>query len=156
VQPARLASGTGNGASGFYIWGAQLEQASAPTDYQPITDVYQRNPSADPNAYFPDDVFWVERKTAENKQFVEFELSPIWDVSGIMLPRRQYIQNVCSWRYRSAECSYAGGPVATKNDQATSDPVLDVCGKRLASCKLRFGDTAQLPFGGFPGVGLVT
>ena len=30
---------------------------------------------------------------------------------------------------------------------------VDVCGKRLSSCRLRFGDQADLPFGSFPGVG---
>jgi hypothetical protein len=29
----------------------------------------------------------------------------------------------------------------------------DVCGKRLSSCRVRFGDQADLPFGSFPGVG---
>ena len=29
----------------------------------------------------------------------------------------------------------------------------DSCGKRLSSCRLRFGDTAELPFGSFPGIG---
>ena len=29
----------------------------------------------------------------------------------------------------------------------------DSCGKRLNSCKLRFGNLAELPFGSFPGVG---
>jgi hypothetical protein len=29
----------------------------------------------------------------------------------------------------------------------------DVCGKRLSSCRVRFGDLADLPFGSFPGVG---
>ena len=30
---------------------------------------------------------------------------------------------------------------------------VDVCGKRLSSCEVRFGDNVDLPFGGFPGVG---
>jgi lambda family phage minor tail protein L len=30
---------------------------------------------------------------------------------------------------------------------------VDVCGKRLSSCEVRFGANADLPFGGFPGVG---
>lgn len=113
------------------------------------------NPQADPNCGFPDEVWFVDRKAAENGVFVEFELSAAFDVAGVMLPRRQCIQNVCTWRYRSAECGYAGGPVADKNDQPTSDPAQDQCGKRLASCKLRFGEYAELPFGGFPGVGLI-
>lgn len=35
----------------------------------------------------------------------------------------------------------------------TGDPLNDVCGKRLSSCKARFGENAELPFGSFPGVG---
>ena len=113
------------------------------------------NPSADPNCGFPDEVWTVERKVSENGIFLEFELSAAFDVAGVMLPRRQCIQNICTWRYRSAECGYAGGAVATKNDVATSDLAQDDCGKRLASCKLRFGTYSELPFGGFPGVGLL-
>ena len=33
------------------------------------------------------------------------------------------------------------------------NPADDVCGKRLSSCKARFGATNSLPFGGFPGLG---
>jgi phage-related protein len=33
--------------------------------------------------------------------------------------------------------------------------VMDQCGKRLDSCKLRFGEGAVLPYGGFPAAGLV-
>lgn len=29
---------------------------------------------------------------------------------------------------------------------------IDVCGKRLQSCRMRFGNSATLPFGGFPGL----
>lgn len=35
----------------------------------------------------------------------------------------------------------------------TVDPTKDVCGKRIASCKARFGANAELPFGSFPSVG---
>jgi len=35
-------------------------------------------------------------------------------------------------------------------DYATAE---DKCGKRLSSCRIRFGATAELPFGGFPGIG---
>lgn len=112
------------------------------------------NPSADPNAAFADEIWYVERKSAENGIFVEFDLSAAFDVSGVLLPRRQCIQNVCTWDYRSAECGYAGGPVADRNDAPSGDMGTDACGKRLGSCKLRFGVYNELPFGGFPGVGL--
>lgn len=113
------------------------------------------NPTADPTQAFPDEVWTVNRKAEENKVYIEFELASAFDVQGIKLPRRQVIANICPWQYRSAECSYAGGAVADVNDQATSVLADDVCGKRLGSCKLRFGTFAQLPYGGFPGAGLV-
>ena len=113
------------------------------------------NPEADPNAVFPDEVWFIDRKESENGVFVQFELAAAFDVAGVMLPRRQCVQNVCPWQYRSAECGYTGGAVADKNDQATTDVAQDRCGKRLTSCRLRFGAFAELPFGGFPGCGLV-
>jgi phage-related protein len=32
----------------------------------------------------------------------------------------------------------------------------DVCGKRLTSCKARFGENFELPFGSFPSLGAFT
>lgn len=106
---------------------------------------------ADPTAEFPLDIFYVERKVSENRAIVEFELAAASDVEGVLLPRRQVIANVCSWTYRSSECSYAGGAVAQADDTPTTNINLDVCGKRVSSCKLRFGALAELPYGGFPG-----
>lgn len=112
-------------------------------------------PQADPSAYFPDDIWYVERKTAEitfgEKPYVEWELSSILDLEGKTFPGRIISQNVCLWRYRSAECSYAGGAVADENDNPVSSLAADICGKRVSSCKLRFGSNAELPYGGFPG-----
>jgi len=114
------------------------------------------NPTADAAVYFADDIYFIDRKVTENKVFVEFELVSSLDLDGIKIPRRQIIQNSCTWLYRSGECTYAGGAVADSNDNPTADPALDVCGKRLTSCQLRFGTTAILPYGGFPGAGLLS
>lgn len=114
------------------------------------------NPFADPNEAFPEDIFSINQKTLETKDVVEFELAVVWDVEGVKLPRRQVIQNLCPWRYRGEGCGYVGPAVATDNDKPISPHALpaerenDRCGKRLASCKLRFPNGA-LPFGGFPG-----
>ncbi len=113
------------------------------------------NPTADPNQHFNDDIYFVNRKVNENKVFVELELASSLDVQGVKLPRRQIIQNVCPWVYRSAECSYAGGAVADATDTPTSILANDRCGKRLVSCKLRFGTYATLPYGGFPGSAMI-
>lgn len=113
------------------------------------------NPTADPTAIFPDDIYYVDRKVSHTKLIVELELASSFDIIGVKLPRRTMVQRVCLWQYRSAECSYVGAPVATVNDLPTSSSLLDVCGKRVDSCKLRFGANGVLPFGGFPGVGVV-
>jgi lambda family phage minor tail protein L len=113
------------------------------------------NPTADPTQAFPDEIWTVNRKAEENKIFIEFELAAAFDVAGVKLPRRQVVANVCPWIYRGAECGYAGGAVADINDVATAVLANDQCGKRLASCKLRFGTFSELPYGGFPGVGLI-
>ena len=112
------------------------------------------NPTADPNAALDDEIWYIDRKTSENKIYVEWELVSGLDLENNYLPKRQCIQNVCTWKYRSAECSYAGGAVADKNDNPTFQIDRDECGKRIASCKLRFPNQ-QLPFGGFPAITLI-
>jgi lambda family phage minor tail protein L len=135
--------------------GAKLTRTRTFVKYLDAANFAAGNPQADPNQYLDREIWFVDRKANENAIFIEWELSAAFDVAGVMLPRRQCVQNVCTWRYRSAECGYTGGPVADINDQPTSDASKDQCGKRLASCKLRFGAYAVLPFGGFPGTGLI-
>lgn len=111
---------------------------------------------ADPTAEFPIDVYYIERKVAENKIFVEYELVGVWDMDGVFLPRRQIVGSVCWWRYLSGECSWLGGPpYYTVNDVLTVNASEDSCGKKLSSCSVRFGADAELPFGGFPGAGRI-
>ena len=113
------------------------------------------NATADATAEFADDVFFIDRKSNENRDIVEFELAAAFDVTGVKLPRRQIIQNVCPWRYRSSECGYTGTTYFNALDQSVALVALDVCGKRLTSCQARFGQNADLPFGGFPAAGLI-
>jgi lambda family phage minor tail protein L len=112
------------------------------------------NPTADPDAAFPDERWSVNRKISENKVFVEFELASVLDVQGVKLPRRQVIANCCTWRYRGAECGYTGTAYFDIGDRATNLEN-DRCGKRLTSCRARFGESATLPYGGFPGAALL-
>lgn len=113
------------------------------------------NPTADPTAEFARDIYFIDRKANENRDLVEFELAAAIDLAGVGLPRRQVIQNYCPWAYRGPECSYTGSAYFNTNDQPVASPSQDVCGKRLSSCKVRFGSTAELPYGGFPAAGLI-
>jgi lambda family phage minor tail protein L len=114
------------------------------------------NQQADPTQYLPLEIWYVDRKASEDAQSMVFELASSLDMVEVRLPRRQYIQNCCTWVYRGADCGYAGEPVADAGGNPTSSLSLDACGKQLSDCKLRFGATAVLPFGGFPGCGLAS
>lgn len=110
--------------------------------------------AADPHAKFADEIWYVDRKAAETRDVVQWELASKLDMAGMMIPKRQIIANVCQWQYRSAECGYTGSAYWNSSDQPVAELAQDACGKRLSSCKLRFGATAELPFGSFPGAGL--
>lgn len=112
------------------------------------------NPSADPDAAYPDDHYYIDRKTAENRDVVEFELASVLDLAGVVLPRRQIVSNLCTWRYRGGECGYTDTRYFRSDDSETTEVTEDKCGKRLSSCRARFGSGSDLPFGGFPGAGL--
>ena len=111
-------------------------------------------PTADPHAKFPDEIWYVDRKSAETRDLVQWELASKFDMAGTMIPKRQIIANICQWQYRSTECGYTGSNYWNELDSVVGTLAQDKCGKRLSSCKLRFGATAELPFGSFPGAGL--
>ena len=112
-------------------------------------------PDADVNAHFPDQIFFIDRKVSETRDAVQFELVSKMDLQGKMIPKRQCISNICQWVYRSSECSYTGTNYFNINDQSVASAADDVCGKRLTSCKARFGNNDPLPYGSFPSVGLI-
>ena len=108
---------------------------------------------ADPHARFPTEVWYVDRKASENRNVVVFELASEFDLPNTLVPRRQLIGNVCQWAYRSSECSYTGSNYWKADDTTASSLAEDKCGKRVSSCKLRFGANGELPFGSFPTAG---
>jgi lambda family phage minor tail protein L len=110
--------------------------------------------AADPNVQFPQERWFIDRKASETRDAVSFELASKFDLAGQSIPKRQLIANVCQWKYRSSECSYAGTNYFDVNGNSVATEAEDVCGKRVASCKLRFGENNELPFGSFPGAGL--
>lgn len=114
------------------------------------------NATEDSSAEFPREIYYVDRKSAENRDVVELELASAFDIAGVRIPKRQCISNICQWVYRSPECSYAGTNYWDADGNVVGSIGLDVCGKRLESCKLRFGQNNELPFGSFPGIGAST
>ena len=61
---------------------------------------------ADSNAEFPRDVFFIERKSNEDKFSIQFELSSVFDLDNLKLPSRVVYATRCPWRYRGEGCCY--------------------------------------------------
>lgn len=117
---------------------------------------------ADANAMFPQDVFYIEQKTGQNKNYIEWELVSPLDFGEKRLPRNQVlsycqhryrIHNGVSFDYTYTTCPYTGTDYFNLQG-STVTASADKCGKKLSDCKLRYPlDTDQLPFKGFPGIG---
>lgn len=112
------------------------------------------NATADPTQSLPDDVYYVQRKMNEDRMVVKWELSSALDLEGEMLPGRIVTSTYCQWQYRNLEegCPYVGTSYFDVNDAPVGSLALDVCSKSVKACKLRFGENAVLPWGGFPAV----
>lgn len=112
-------------------------------------------PAADPNEEMPVEVWYIDQKSDETNLQVEFTLASALDLSGRQLPSRQVIATICpeQWAYRGSLCGYTALVYFDKDNNPVSDPAQDVCGRRLSSCKCRFGQNNPLPFGGFPAAG---
>lgn len=60
----------------------------------------------DPNAEFPRDIYYIDRKSIENKSFTEYELASIFDLSDVKLPNRVVYAERCGHVYRGEGCLY--------------------------------------------------
>lgn len=112
-----------------------LDAVNFPGDVSPY--------SPDPTAEFPREVFYIDRKSVETRDVIEFELAAAFDLAGVRAPKRQCLSSFCQWQYRSTECGYNGTAYYDENDQPVATLALDVCGKRLDSCRLRFAQLVR-------------
>lgn len=118
----------------------------------------EENSTADPTQE-KRHLYFIDTKSLETDELVEFTLSSPMDLQGVLIPTRQY-HSLCTWcirnKYRSGGgCDYAGTRYFDKNNKPVDDPSKDICNGTLSACKLRFGDNNELPFGGFPGTSLI-
>lgn len=135
--------------------GAKLTRHVTLGQYLDAANFAGGNPTADPEQEFPPDVWFIEQKTSETNEVVEFELSSALDFQDTQLPRRQIIANLCPFGYRGPYCGYTGTAMFDTSDNPVADPALDSCSKTLGGCKKRFGATSVLNFGGFPAAALI-
>ncbi len=70
---------------------------------------------ADPEASFAEEIFFINRKTSETKEVVQFELACPWEIDNVELPKRSIYALFCPIKYRCAEtCGYSGLPITDK------------------------------------------
>lgn len=62
--------------------------------------------SPDTGSQLPPDIYFIERKSAENKTTLQFDLSSKLDLEGIQAPGRTVIAKRCPWSYRGEGCLY--------------------------------------------------
>lgn len=112
---------------------------------------------------FPDEVFFIERKSSASKFMAQFTLSSLFDMQGLYLPRRLVLKDVCTYVYRvwrpdsgdfycaPRQCPYTALNFYKYDGTPTDDPAQDVCGKRYSDCVLRYPRPQVLPTRAFPG-----
>lgn len=108
------------------------------------------NPEANPHENYPDQLWYINRKTNETKYMIEWELVSAFDLRNATIPARQVLQNSCAFRYRGAECGWTGTFYYDENQIPQWDASADKCGKTMTDCRVRFKEQ-PIRFGGFPG-----
>lgn len=114
------------------------------------SNIYILNPEADADSSLTD-VFKIDQLESLGDYVATFGLVSWLQHFKAAIPRRRYLKNTCSWRYKGLECSYdpsVSGYFTIANE--VGDVNSDNCSKSYAACKLR---NNQSNFGAFPGVG---
>jgi len=69
----------------------------------------------DYTAEISNETFLIGQKIAENKVYVEFELTSPLDLENFEVTNRQILAKYCYWGYRSHGCNYYGKPIEREN-----------------------------------------
>ena len=69
--------------------------------------------AADPNARWPEERWFVDRKANESRDQVTFELASKFDLAGQKIPKRQVIANVASGSTAAANAAIQAATTST-------------------------------------------
>jgi hypothetical protein len=106
----------------------------------------------------------VSRATNKAGSTTEYYKIELWTFDASAVTAAQSAYNAALSAYTTAETNYNNAlssrdaALATWQASVTYAAEVagsgDICGKKISDCRLRFGATAELPFGSFPGAGL--
>jgi len=117
ARPAISVSNIGGFVSNLLLQGQDLEGANLTrrrvfSKFLDAVNFPNGNPNADPTAAYPDEIYIINQKKAENATAVSWELAPPFDLNSAKLPGRLALGNFCQWNYRGGQgCSYSGAPL---------------------------------------------
>lgn len=125
--------------------------------------------NADPSTHFPTETYFVNTMTEATSLSIKWELGVRFDMPGMQLPKGIMTQKFCPFAYRQWDgvagkfvykdvtCPYTGNNYFNENGDPVTSPAEDKPSKRLDTCcRKRFGTSAPLPIGAFPGMIRVT
>jgi len=88
-----------------------LDEANFPNEINPHAE-------PDPDVSFSEDIFFVNQKTKEDDNIVEFELVSLLELQNASIPARTMYSNYCGWQYRSEiGCRYKGKPISNQKNK---------------------------------------
>lgn len=107
-------------------------------------------PLADSPQMYPEEVWLINRREADDGSTLVFELRSTLDMTGRSAPG-VLVTRYCPAhvRYRGPDCGYLGSAMFDVHDQPVTDPAQDACSKCLSGCRAR-GNLDN--FAGFPGM----
>ena len=129
------------------IVGAKITRIRTFAKFIDATNFFNQIPplnfNPDPTQELPRDIYYINRLANENKNFIQYELAPLFDVEGVTLPGRIISESSCPWFYRGEGCLYEynnrktvvhgngslpqyAPPVATSLDESFSNLVTGV------------------------------
>jgi len=79
-----------------YLDGSNFSNGINP--FNPNTGIYEIE--------LPKDIYYIDRKTVENKNIIEYQLASILDVENLTLPGRTILSIKCPFQYRGEGCVY--------------------------------------------------
>lgn len=74
---------------------------------------------SDSNSHLVDDIYFINRKTEESKQVIQFELVSALELEEAFVPARVVLSGYCNFTYRcSVGCGYQGLPIETSGGKS--------------------------------------
>jgi lambda family phage minor tail protein L len=130
-----------------YLDGSNFSQGYNP--YNPTTGLYEIE--------LPRDIYYIDRKTVENKNIIEYQLNTILDIENLTLPARTIYAKQCPFQYRGEGCVYEYNSRLTSLHSGvyanTINPSINV--KGLLTAPPVATDNNQLFIGGVFSTGVV-